>query len=225
MKIVMKRFIAYLIDVLIVTIISTFITSNTYINKDYKKYLETYESYDAFYEEYEDSKESLEETLEYESITEDEYEEKLEKLNSDFDKKNIDYNYKLIKLSVVTTIISILLVLLYFVVIEYYMGGKTIGKKIMKLRVVSNSGKKLNILNYLLRSLILNSVLINILSVVFVLVLSKSGYLIYNNIIYVVDYVIEVAMVTMLCFNKDNRSLHDFIANTKVVWEGEKNEV
>lgn len=225
MKIIMKRFVAYAIDILLISAVSSLITSNSYINKDFKKYMNVSEEYETFYDNYEESVEALDEALEYETITKDEYDSKLANINKEFDEKNIDYNYLLIKLSVVPTIISILFILLYFVVIQYYLNGQTIGKRIMKLRVVSNNGKKLNILNYLLRSLILNSVFINVLTVIFVLTLSKRGYLIYNEIIYVVNYVIEMAIIFMMCFDKNNKGLQDYVANTKVVWEGVKNEV
>lgn len=222
MKIVIKRFVAYAIDIFIVSMISSLITSNTLINKDYKKYMDTYEEYEKIVDKYEVDKEALNDALEYEAITDEEYDIKLEKLNDSFDKDNIEYNYRLIKLSIVSTLISMLLILLYFVVIQYYFNGQTIGKKIMKLRVISNSDKKLNILNYLIRSLILNSVFINTLSIVMVLVLSKSNYLIYNEIIYVVNYIVEMAIIFMMGFTKDNRGLQDYVANTKVIYEGEK---
>lgn len=221
MKIVIKRFIAYAIDIFIVSMISSLITSNTLINKDYKKYMDTYEEYEKIVDKYEVDKEALNEASEYEAITDEEYDIKLEKLNDSFDKDNIEYNYRLIKLSIVSTLISMLLILLYFVIIQYYFNGQTIGKKIMKLRVISNSDKKLNILNYLIRSLILNSVFINTLSTVMVLVLSKSNYLIYNEIIYVVNYIVEMAIIFMMGFTKDNRGLQDYVANTKVIYEGE----
>ena len=225
MKIMIKRFIAYVIDILLVTLIASLLTSNTLINKDYKKYMDTYEEYEKVVDKYEEDKETLEEILEYETITEEEYNTKLEELNNSFNEYNIDYNYKLIKYSIISTIISILLTLLYFVVIQYYFNGKTLGKRIMNLRVVSNNDKKLNIFNYLFRSLILNSVLINILSIIMVIVLSKNNYLIYNEIIYVINYVIELSIIFMISFTKDNRGLHDYISNTKVIYEGEINEV
>ena len=158
MKIVVKRVIAYVIDLIIVTLISTILTTNTYLNKDYGRYIETYDKYEKYYESYEKEIEKLEELNDKEKISDKEYKKELEKIN----KKNIDYNYEIIKLSIMPTIISILVILLYFVVIQFYMGGKTLGKKIMKLRVVSNKEKKLNILNFLLRSLVLNSVFVNI---------------------------------------------------------------
>lgn len=222
MKLVIKRFVAYAIDILIVSLISSLITSNTLINKDYKKYMDTYEEYDKVVDKYEVDRGALEDALEYEAISQDEYDVKLEKLNDSFDKDNVNYNYKLIKLSLIATTISIFLILLYFVVVQYYFNGQTLGKRIMKLRVVSNSDKKLNILNYLIRCLILNSVLINTLSIIMVLVLSKSNYLIYNEIIYVVNYIVEMVIIFMMGFTKDNRGLQDYVANTKVIYEGEK---
>ena len=44
--------------------------------------------------------------------------------------------------------------------------------------------KQLNILNYLIRCLIVNEVFINILSVVLLMFLSKNNYIFFNKIIY-----------------------------------------
>lgn len=221
MKIVFKRLIAYIIDIVIVSVVSTLITSNSYINKDYNKYIDTYDKYQEYSDQYKKNVKELDKSLDDEKISEKEYEKKLNKLNNSFDEKSIDYNYKLIKLSIIPTIISILVILLYFVVIQFYMGGKTLGKKIVKLKVVSNNKKDLTIFNYFLRSLILNGVFFNSMSIVMVLVLSKNNYLIYNEIVYVINYILEMCIVFMMSFDKDNRGLHDYVANTKVIYEGE----
>lgn len=221
MKIVFKRIIAYIIDIVIVSVVSTLITSNSYINKDYNKYVNTYDKYQEYSDQYKKNVKELDKSLDDEKISEKEYEKKLNKLNNSFDEKSIDYNYKLIKLSIIPTIISILVILLYFVVIQFYMGGKTLGKKIVKLKVVSNNKNNLTIFNYFLRSLILNGVFLNILSVVMLLALSKNHYLIYNEIVYIINYILEMCIVFMMTFDKNNRGLHDYVANTKVIYEGE----
>ena len=221
MKIVFKRLIAYIIDIVIVSVVSTLITSNSYINKDYNEYVNTYDKYQEYSDQYKKNVKELDKSLDDEKISEKEYEKKLNKLNNSFDEKSIDYNYKLIKLSIIPTIISILVILLYFVVIQFYMGGKTLGKKIVKLKVVSNNKKNLTIFNYFLRSLILNGVFLNILSVVMLLALSKNYYLIYNEIVYIINYILEMCIVFMMTFDKNNRGLHDYVANTKVIYEGE----
>lgn len=217
MKTFIKRVVAYLIDIILVSLISTFITSNSYINKDYKIYNDTYEKYIEISNEYENNILELEEQLNDEEIDEDTYNTEIEKLNEEYSENNINYNYKLLKYSIVPTIISILLILLYFVVIQFYFNGQTLGKKIMKIQIKSNSGKNLTIFNYLLRSLIINEVLINVISVICLFILSKSNYLIYNQIIYIITYVLEITIISMMMFDKNHRGLHDYIANTKVV--------
>lgn len=221
MKIVFKRLIAYIIDIVIVSVVSTLITSNSYINKDYNKYVNTYDKYQEYSDQYRKNVKELDKSLDDEKISEKEYEKNLNKLNNSFDEKSIDYNYKLIKLSIIPTTISILVILLYFVVIQFYMGGKTLGKKIVKLKVVSNNKNNLTIFNYFLRSLILNGVFLNSMSIVMVLVLSKNYYLIYNEIVYVINYILEICIIFMITFDKNNRGLHDYVANTKVIYEGE----
>lgn len=221
MKIVLKRVVAYLIDIILVSIVSTFLTSNSFINKDYDKYQDTYDKYEEVYEEYID----LTEELDNEKLTDEEYNKKIEEINGEYELVFEDYNYKLVKLSIIPTSISIVILILYFVGLQYLLKGQTLGKKIMKLQIKSNNNKKLNIFNYILRSLILNEVLINVVSIVFILVLNKSGYLIYNQIVYVISYVIEMAIIFMIVFDKNNRGLHDYLSNTKVVDLKEKEGV
>lgn len=245
MKIVLKRIGAYLIDIILVSLVATLLTSNPYINKDYKKYKEVYDEYNDKYEDYSEYYAELEESYEddkiskkeynklldfdkkytkdlskyYEDkkIVEDEYNQIVENLNTNYSNIEINYSYKLLKYSIVPTIVSIMCILLYFVVMQFYFSGQTLGKKIMKLRVVSNNDKKLNILNFLVRSLIVNEVFINILNIFFLLVLSKNNYLVYNQIIYVVTYILEMVIMFMIVFDKNNRGLHDYISNTKVI--------
>lgn len=244
MKIILKRIGAYLIDIILVSLVATLLTSNQYINKDYKKYNDTYEEYNIKYEEYvnyfnklenyyEDQKISNKEynkLLEFDEYTKDlikyyedeeiknkEYETIIENLNTEYSKMEIDYSYKLLKYSIIPTIVNLMCIALYFAVMQFYFGGQTLGKKLMKLKVVSNNKKNLTILNFFIRSLIVNELFINILNIVFLMVLSKNNYLVYNQIIYVITYILEMTIMFTLVFDKHNRGLHDYISNTKVV--------
>ena len=49
------------------------------------------------------------------------------------------------------------------------------------------------------------------------MVLSKSNFIEYNKIIYVITYILEMFILFTIVFNKDNRGLHDYISNTKVI--------
>ena len=245
MKIVLKRIGAYLIDIILISVIATTLSSNKYLNKDYHKYTKVYneysdkyESYNKYHTELEDSYKDKEitqkeynklltyaeeyikeliDSYEDKKITEEEYENIINKSNIEYSKIETDYSYKLIKYSSIPTIINILCILMYFVVIQYYLNGQTLGKKLMKLRVVKNKDKELTIFNFLIRSLLVNEVLINICNVIFLLVLSKNNYIIYNQIIYVITYIFEMAIIFTITFDKNNRGLHDYICNTKVI--------
>lgn len=235
MKIIFKRLVAYVIDIVLVSLLATVITSNNYINKDYKKYQDVYKDYEKYATKYNDFIEDLEElevselkdryedySKYLENIDTNELSEKdIEKIKTDskeeYQKKLENYSYKLNKLSIVPKVISILCILLYFVVFQYYFDGQTLGKKLMKLQVVSNNGKQLTILNYFLRSLILNEIIINLISIICILTLNQSNYMIYNEIIYYVTYVLEMTIIFMIMFDKNNRGLHDYAANSKVI--------
>lgn len=252
MKVILKRVIAYILDIILVSLIATFITSNKYINKDYDKYIETYEEYQENNEEYNDFLLDLKEYYKDNKISEEEYEELKEisdyylkyiendlidkeissddydnivsKIYSEYSNKELEYSYKLVKLSLIQNIISILCILMYFVVVQYYFNGQTIGKKIMKLQVISNNNK-LTILNYFIRSLIVNEIFINIISIICLIILNKNNYIIYSQVIYVITYILEIIMIYMIIFSKDNRGLHDIVSNTKVVIKEEKREL
>lgn len=243
MKSIFKRVAAYIIDIILISILSTILTSNKYLNKDYEKYQKTYDSYvkeTEIYNDYSvklnnffsDDKISKNEYNKLNEITENKnlikyYEDNeitqkefniiIEKLDKDYSNKQIDYSYKLIKYTIIPTIISLMCILFYFVVIQFYFGGKTLGKLLMNLKVVSNNNKKLTILNFLIRSLIVNEVFINILNIIFILVLTKNNYLVYNQIIYPITYMLEMSIIATILFDKNNRGIHDYISNTKVI--------
>lgn len=235
MKIVFKRFIAYIIDIVLVSLLATILTSNSYINKDYNKYQEIYKEYEKYSNNYHDFINDLEdlkvselkeeyknynkylENTDNEDLSEKDIKKIKTELKEEYEEKIKNYSYKLSKLSSIQKIISMLCILLYFVVFQYYFNGQTLGKKIMKIQIVSNNEKQLTILNYFIRSLILNELVINIISIICILILNKNNYLIYSQIIYYVTYVLEMTIIFMIMFDKNNRGLHDFASNTKVI--------
>ena len=97
------------------------------------------------------------------------------------------------------------------------MGGQTIGKKLLKLRVVKNKEGSLNILNYLIRCAILNGAIINILLIVFVNMFNTNNFYTANYIISNIQSIIEILILIMVFMTNDSRGLHDYIAGTKVV--------
>ena len=202
MKLFFRRLGAYLIDIIIVSIITALLSSVRFLNYSLDKYQKVYDNYIELYEKYEDDKIS----------------------QKDFNKKIKDIQYQLDKYSVNTTIISIACLIGYFAIFQYSQNGRTIGKRIFKLQTVKYKNGKLNIGNYLLRSLILNNVIFSVASVVCVTVLSKKDYYVYNNFVLNVQAIVQLVIIVSMIMSANGRGIHDLIAGTEVKDLKEKDE-
>ena len=116
-----------------------------------------------------------------------------------------------------TFVFSIVLSIIYFVVLTYFMNGETLGKKLMKIKITSNNDKKLTMNNYLIRALVIDSVLMNIITIITILLFSKDIYLTSYNIISYVFSFVYIVSLAMILFSKNGRGLQDILANTKVI--------
>ena len=187
----LPRIVAYLIDVLIVSMIVSLLTipfNNKNIetlNSDLSSISDKYMNSEITMEEY------LNQTLE---IT-------------------YDLNYNMIPI----TIIDMTCLIFYFIVFQHYNKGQTIGKKIMKIKIISNDENELTINNYVYRSFILNGLLISMLDVILMLFMNKNYYFYLSFTLQFVQIVLILVTVLMVLFNKEGRGLHDKIGNTKVI--------
>ena len=223
MKTRFKRIAAYMIDMIIVSIVVFGLSNVKQINyqidnynsasKEYQNYVKKYEKEEKKYEDakadYKDKK-----------ITKKEYNKKKSEYNEykkDYEKKIKKYNYNISKNSVISTIISMAIVIAYFAIFQFSMGGQTLGKKIMKLKVVSAKDRELNIFNYLIRCAILNGVIVNLLLVIFVNTLDVNSFYMANYIVSNIQSIIEIVIIIMIFMTSDARGLHDYIACTKVI--------
>lgn len=126
--------------------------------------------------------------------------------------------YKLARYSGIVTLITLLLDVFYYVIYQVYTKGQTIGKRLMKIRVVSDVGE-LTTDQMIIRSLIANSILVNIVSFVFMLFISKNMYFYSVAVVESIQYLIVMISVIMIMFRKDGKSIHDLLAHTKVIRE------
>lgn len=188
----LKRVVAYLIDMILVSALATAISVVFINNNDYQ--LRTEQMID------------LTRKLSNKEIT-----------NEEYTKESNELNYYLAKESVGTTAVMASVTIVYFVVLSYFCHGITLGKYLMKLRVVSANDKELNILNYLLRSLFINLILSNLFSVIFVSLMSKDTFIsIYPRVNNILSLFILVTIL-FITYRNDGRGLHDFMANTKII--------
>ena len=116
--------------------------------------------------------------------------------------------------------ISIALTIAYFVVFQYMNKGQTIGKKLLKIKVVDKDTKEpISILKGLLRSFIVFSILSGTLSMLFLYILSRKYYYISYLTLLIIEGIFTLTTIILVLYKKDSRGLHDMMANTIVIKE------
>lgn len=187
-----KRFFAYVIDIFIVLVIANLITMFIPISEktqDYYKELQTTQK--KMYDKEIDVKE-------YTDIV-------------------LEDNYNISKGTVLISLTSIIIYILYFVVYQVYNNGQTVGKKLMKIKVKSITDESLSINTMLFRALIIYGIAANIINLILILLLKKELYLSISNTISIIQSLIVIISVFMILFSKQKRGIHDIITKTEVV--------
>ncbi len=132
-----------------------------------------------------------------------------------------EYSYTLAKYSMNSTIGKLVLSAFYFIVFQFLNKGQTIGKKLMKIKVVNSKDKNPTFIQILLHAGIGYGIFINIITVLLFFLASKSSYLNVITYVQLLDIGIIFTTIIMLLFRKDKRALHNLIAGTKIVSEVE----
>ena len=196
-----KRIMAFLIDILLVFFLASLVTSIHFINPYYKKYEAAFK--------------------EYSEVTNNYLEEKISE--NEFLKLNYVNYYNVSRFSVPYNIAIVVILILYFALFQKYNNGQTMGKQIMKIKVVNNKdNKNVSLIKYLLRCLPIYYISIG--SIIPLLLNSLILLFVKGKVFYIVSTCINYAFVilgivtlVMMLTRKDKRGLHDLIAGTKVI--------
>lgn len=187
----LQRFVAYVLDVFIVSIVASLITFPFVDNKSLDKLSdETIEVLDK----YSKSEISLE----------------------TYTTEMMSLSYQTAKANGLVSIITIFMEVLYFVVFQIYNNGQTIAKKLLNIQVVSTDGK-LTMNQMIFRTLIINSILLELISFGLMLFASKYVYFYGVAVFETIQYLILIISVFMVINGKNGQGLHDKIAHTRVI--------
>lgn len=115
------------------------------------------------------------------------------------------------------SLITIILNVLYFIVYQFYNNGQTVGKKILGIKVISNDSSELTFDNYIYRSFIINSILIDMLVFILLIFASQDLYISGAGLLGIINFILIFICGFMIIFNKEKRGLHDLVGNTRVV--------
>ena len=131
---------------------------------------------------------------------------------------NALYDYQ--KENVLQSGISVALTIAYYAIFQYMNKGQTIGKKLLRIKVVDKDTKESpTIIKGLIRSLIIFSILSGTLSILFIYILNKENYFISYLSLLSFELIFSLITVILILYKKDGRGLHDIMANTIVVKE------
>lgn len=186
------RILAYLIDIMIVTVLTTLAISVVPENKNYTAYLTEYQKLQSSFLEG--------------SINQDEYINKTSEIVYD-----IDYN------NVLPMIIEVVILILYFIVFQFYNKGQTIGKRLLKIRIVSENDEEVSMNQYILRSFIIPSVISKMLIIALVLFMGRTYYYYASFTVQGIQTVLIIVSIFMIMYSSSGRGLHDRVAKTKVI--------
>lgn len=207
-KYVYRRISAFLIDIFLVTFVSTIFSSISYVNP----FIENYKvAYDEYREIYKSESESVLTNPTIKNVV-------------DYSNKMSKQIYKIDYSMLFNNIYYLVFSFLYFVLFAYFTNGQTLGKKLFKLRVVRQDGEKVKLSNLMLRTFLSGSSIfmgVNIIVVIQLLLLMISQNQVYFYAILfssMISYIIEIIGLVLL-FSKEHRSLDDIIGSTKVIDE------
>lgn len=189
----LKRFVAYLIDIILVVVVASLITN--VIPQD-NKYQELLNEQTAVMQKYMDK--------EIDNIT---YVESVNNLS-----------YDIAKISWTNNVVTFVMYVLYFIVFQLIQKGQTVGKRIMNIRLKSKDGD-LKVGQVVLRSGIIDNIFVTLLTLFAIKLLDKGTYLLFDEIVSMVFYTFILVSVFMIIYRKDKEGLHDIITKTEVVIE------
>ena len=187
-----QRVLAFLMDLVILSLITSLITMFVPVNDTATK---LYEEQNRVLEDYVAGNVPMEEYV----------------------NQMIDLGYDISKQTVIISIVGVVISLLYYVVYPCYNNGQTFGKKLMKIRIKKTNDKELSMNDLLIRSMINNSILVNIITIALVLFLSKDLYLSMSSLLSSVQYLVLIISLIMIAFTKNAQGLHDKVVHTEVV--------
>lgn len=193
-SLIFKRIGAYLIDLLVITLFSMILTKISFINPRYEEYVEVSTKYNEMLNDY--------------------YEKKIN--ITEFNSKVSEMSYDMNKSGFVYIIGDIAVIILYFGIYNFASKGKTLGKRIMNLQITSAKDKSLKIYNYLIRCILLNGIIMDIITLIAICFTKETYFEIYSlgsNF----NMMLQIIIFLSIMFSVNGRGLHDLITGTKVI--------
>ena len=136
---------------------------------------------------------------------------------SEYIDKLYETKYTILKETILSSVISLVVTFGYFAAFAYYNKGQTLGKKLMHIKVVSKEEKEVSYLQMITRTMIFNGCLASLLSIILILFIKSNQYIYTIGALEFIQSALIMASAIMVICRKDKKGLHDLICGTKVV--------
>lgn len=120
------------------------------------------------------------------------------------------------RLSVVYNALSFIILVIYYVVIPVFT-KRTLGKRIMRIKIEHKDGKKLNLLNTFTRSIIDIGLLYSLITVYLVQIVDYKTYFFTLIIFGIIQFLLVIISIFMILYKRDKRGLQDIFSRSNVV--------
>ena len=121
-------------------------------------------------------------------------------------------NYKIDKINIVSEMISFFIIIFYFIIVPVYTKGQTLGLKLMKLKIKG----KVSIQNMFRRNIITIGLLIYIAKIILIYVLNYKMYYIIMFILLFIQLLLVIISTFMILYNEDKKGLQDKLSSTYI---------
>ena len=128
-----------------------------------------------------------------------------------------DILYKVNKANVNSNLLGLVIYVGYFVLFQFFNGGATIGKKLLKIRVVSQGGGEVSLWQMIVRTSIINGIIPLALSLMLVFTTKGLVFLTLSSVVGLFENIFVIICVFMLLYKSDCLALHDIMSKSVVI--------
>lgn len=244
MKKLLLRILSYIIDMVVVILITTLISiavpclnrnKITELSNEYSNYyLDFSELFNNLERDYmNDSILSQEEFHDISSFYKGKFDNALEKYvdkelddkgkteminsisNAALDQLN-QVNYKIVRINIWINVVQFVIVVLYFGVVQFLLKGQTLGKKLFRLFLVTEEDGEVSLPKMLIRSIFVSTIIISIIDNIVANLVDVNAYTSFSNYYSYVPTGYMLIMFMFVLFREDQRGAHDLLLKTRV---------
>ena len=132
----------------------------------------------------------------------------------------VDIMYDINRAQFGSNLMYLLVCVGYFLIFQFLNGGQTLGKKLLKIRVVGKDGGKLSFIQMFVRCSVVNEIVPMAMILLLIFVSTGMTFFVIYSIIGFVLNLFVIICAFMILYRKDRLGLHDIMSRSVVVDEG-----